>query len=161
MIKSRGLLAAVVAVAVLLATGALAACGGADETASAASTGDVVATTQNYGDASQFAEALAAAGVDGDGPFTVFAASDDAVAAAGAAVSSDAVHAAVIEGERLTEADLGAGSKTDSMLADNTIVTYTGADGSIYVNDHKVVAGPLGASDGVVYVIDGLIQPKE
>ena len=70
------------------------------------------------------------------------------------------MHAAVIEGEQLTEADMGAGTKADSMLADNTIVTYTGADGSIYVNDHKVIAGPLSATNGVVYVIDGVIQPK-
>jgi uncharacterized surface protein with fasciclin (FAS1) repeats len=46
------------------------------------------------------------------------------------------------------------------MLADNTIVTYTGSDGSLYVNSYKVVGGPISADNGVVYIIDGVIQPK-
>lgn len=162
MIKTHGLLAALAAVAVLLAAGVFAACGD-DETAAAsasAPSGDVVAVAEGQGESSQFAEAMAAAALDGEGPYTVFAASDDALSAASVTPDTDTVHAAVIEGEQLTEADMGAGMKADSMLADNTIVTYAGADGSIYVNDHKVIAGPLSAANGVVYVIDGVIQPK-
>ena len=45
------------------------------------------------------------------------------------------------------------------MLEDSTIVTYTGADGSLYVNDQKVVGDPMTADNGVVYVIDGVILP--
>jgi uncharacterized surface protein with fasciclin (FAS1) repeats len=47
------------------------------------------------------------------------------------------------------------------MLAKNSIVTYTGTDGSLYVNDIKVIGDPITAGNGTVYVIDGAIQPKK
>ena len=68
--------------------------------------------------------------------------------------------ASVIEGQQLAKADLVKGTKSDSMLANNTIVTYTGSDGSLYVNSYKVVGGPLSSGNGVVYVIAGVIEPQ-
>jgi len=70
------------------------------------------------------------------------------------------VKASVIEGQQLAKADLAKGTKSDSMLANNTIVTYTGSDGALYVNTFKVIGDPVAAANGVVYVIDGVIQPK-
>ncbi len=96
----------------------------------------------------------------GAGPFTVFAASNDGVTASGATLSADAVKASVIDGTNFTRADLAKGTKSDSMLDKNTIVTYTGTDGSLYVNDIKVIGDPITAGNGTVYVIDGAIQPK-
>ena len=161
--KSRTWLVAVLALAMLLSTGALVACGGSDEeaTASSSAASDVTAAVAGDEQISQYADAFKAAGISGDGPFTVFAASNDGITAAGATMSAEAVQASVIEGENFAKADLEKGTKTDSMLADNTIVTYTGTDGSLYVNDIKVIGDPITAGNGTVYIIDGAIQPKE
>ncbi len=91
----------------------------------------------------------------------MFASSDDALSAAGVTLDSESVQASLIEGTQLAEADMAKGTKTDSMVEGTTIVTYTGADGSLYANDFKVVGDPMTADNGVVYVIDGVIQPKE
>ncbi len=159
--KSRGLLVAAVALVMLLVAGVLAACGRDGEASAAASpSGDVVAAVKGDDQLSQFAQALDGAGLDGEGPYTVFASSDEALSKAGVILDAGAVKASVIEGQQLTEADMAKGAKNDSMLADNTIVTYTGTDGSLYVNTYKVLRGPISAGKGVVYVIDGVIQPK-
>lgn len=158
--KSRGLLVSAVALALLLAAGTVAACGSDDEaSASAAPGGDIVAVVQSDDELSQYAQALEGAGVSGAGPYTVFASTDEALSAAGVTLDSETVKASVIEGSQLAAADLAAGSKSDSMLEDSTVVTYTGADGSLYVNDQKVVGDPMTADNGVVFVIDGVIQP--
>ncbi len=161
--KFRGLLiVAVVVVAMLMAGTALAACSDEDTGEAATSpSADVVAAVQADDQLTKFAEAIVGVGLDGKGPYTVFAATDDALTEAGVTLSADAVKAAVIEGEELDEATLAEGNSTDSMLEDNKIVTYTGSDGSLYVNNMKVTGGPLSAGNGVVYIVDGVIQPKE
>ena len=160
--KSRGLLVSAVTLALLLTAVALTACGSDDEASSSASpSGDVVAVVKSDDQLSQYAQALQGAGLSGEGPYTVFASSDDALSAAGVTLDSESVQASVIEGTQLAEADMAKGTKTDSMVEGTTIVTYTGADGSLYANDFKVVGDPMTADNGVVYVIDGVIQPKE
>lgn len=160
--KSRGLVAAAAAIVTLLAAGILVACGGEEDSAAAtaSASGDVVAVLSAEDQLSNYADVAGDAGLDGEGPYTVFAASDDGVAAAAATLDADAVKASVIEGEKYAEADLAAGVKSDSMLEDNTLVIYTGADGSLYVNDVKVIGGPLDADNGVVYIINGVILPE-
>ena len=86
--------------------------------------------------------------------------SNDALSKAGTTLTSDAVKAAVIDGAQLAKSDLAKGTKNDSMLADNTIVTYTGSDGALYVNTYKVIGAPITAGNGIVYVINGVIEPK-
>ena len=110
---------------------------------------------------SQYSDAFAAAGISGDGPYTVFAASNDALTKAGVTLDADAVKASVIDGQNLAKADVEKGTKNDSMLADNSIYTYTGTDGALYVNDFKVVGDPITSGNGTVYVVDGVIQPKK
>jgi uncharacterized surface protein with fasciclin (FAS1) repeats len=160
MTKPRGLLLAAVVLLGLLAAGALIACGSDENTVAASPSADVAAAVAGDDRLSQFAQALDATALDGEAPYTVFAPSDDAVSAAGVSLDGDAVKASIIAGAQLTKAELSKGTKNDSMLADNTIVTYTGTDGSLYVNTYKVVGDPLTAGNGVVYVIDGVIQPK-
>jgi uncharacterized surface protein with fasciclin (FAS1) repeats len=160
--KSRGLLVSAVALAMLLVVSTIAACGSDDEASSSASPGgDVVAVVKSDDQLSQYAQALEAAGLSGEGPYTVFASSDDALSATGVTLDAESVQASVIEGTQLAEADMAKGTKADSVVEGTTIVTYTGADGSLYVNDFKVVGDPMTADNGVVYVIDGVIQPKE
>ena len=108
--KSRGLLCAAAVLVMVLAATALAACG-SDETealAPASPSSDVVAAAAGSDELTQFSDAVVAAGMDttlaAEGPFTVFAASDDAVTAAGATLDGDAVQAAVIEGEAFSRA---------------------------------------------------------
>ena len=159
--KSRGLLVVAAAVMLLLAAGALTACGSSGGSSAAASpSNDVVAAAKADDQLSQFSQALSQAGLDGKGPYTVFAPSNDAVSQAGVPISADIVKASAIEGTQLAESDMKKGTKSDAMLADNTIVTYTGSDGALYVNTFKVIGDPVAATNGVVYVIDGVIQPK-
>ena len=153
---------AVLALALLLAALALAACGSSDgSSGSSSSSGDVASALKGDDSISQYADAFAAAGITGDGPYTVFAASNDGIKAAGATLNGDAVKASVIEGQNLSRTDLEKGTKNDSLLADNSVVTYTGTDGSLYVNDFKVVGDPITAGNGTIYIYDGAIQPKE
>ena len=161
--KSRGLLVVAPAVlVVLLAASVLVACGSNESEAAtpASPSADVVAAITGDAQLSQFAQALGGAGLNGKGPYTVFAPSDDVLAKAGTTLTAAAVKASAIEGAQLTEGELAKGTKNDSMLADNTIVTYTGSDGSLYVNTYKVDGAPIKAGNGIVYVIDGVIEPK-
>ena len=153
---------AILALALLLAAAALSACGSSDDSSSAGSSpsGDVASALTSDEAISQYADAFAAAGISGEGPFTVFAASNDALSAASITLDADAVKASIIEGQQLAPSDLE-GQSTDSMLADNKVTTYRGTDGSLYVNDLKIVGDPIEAADGTIYVVDGVIQPKE
>jgi uncharacterized surface protein with fasciclin (FAS1) repeats len=154
--------AAILALVLLLAASALAACGSSDDSSGSSSpSGDVASALKGDDTISQYAAAFAAAGISGEGPFTVFAAKDDAITAASATMDGDAVKVSVIDGQNLSKADLEKGTKNDSMLEDNTIVTYTGTDGALYVNDFKVVGDPITAANGTIYIYDGAIQPKE
>ena len=168
MTRRTVLTVAILTLVLLVAAGALAACGsdgddssGSSSASSSSPASDVASALGGDGQVSQYAEAFTAAGIGGEGPFTVFAAENDSISAAGATMDGDAVKASVIDGEDLARADLEAGTKSDSMLEGNTIVTYTGADGSLYVNDFKIVGDPITAGNGTVYVYDGAIQPKE
>lgn len=146
---------------------ALAACGD-DEGAAAqtsAPTKDVATTLADQADLSSYAAAVSAAGLAetlaGEGPYTVFAPSDDAVQAAGVSLDDAYATVPIVEGLGLTKADCAAGAKNASLLADNDIVTYTGSDGALYVDSIRVSSGPIECSNGMIYVIDGVIAPKD
>jgi uncharacterized surface protein with fasciclin (FAS1) repeats len=165
--KSRSLLVGAPAVLALLAIAVLAACGsGSGSTTSSGSSpnADVATAAKADSQLSQFSAALDAAGLAatllGKGPYTVFAPTNDALKSAGGTLSGDALKATVIEGQELAKADLAKGTKNDSMLADNTIVTYTGTDGALYVNTYKVAGTPISSGNGLVYPISGVIEPK-
>jgi uncharacterized surface protein with fasciclin (FAS1) repeats len=159
----RTWLVALLALALLLSAGALSACGSSSGSGSSSASGasDVAAAVAGDAQISQYATAFKAAGISGNGPFTVFAASNDGITASGATMSAEAVQASVIDGTNFSKAELEKGTKSDSMLAKNSIVTYVGTDGSLYVNDIKVIGDPITAGNGTVYVINGAIQPKK
>jgi uncharacterized surface protein with fasciclin (FAS1) repeats len=155
--KSRGLLVTAVTVLALVAVSLLAACGSSTKA-------DVSAAVKGDGDLSQYAKALDAAGLSstltGKGPFTVFAATNDALTKAGVTLSADSVKASVVEGTTLAKADMVKGTKNDSLLAKTSVVTYTGTDGSLYVNTYKLAGDPIKAGNGIVYPIAGVIQAQ-
>lgn len=168
--ESRGVLRVLVlAFALVLVLGsaaALAACGGDSAEAGASTTDkDVAAALAENSDLSTFADAVSAAGMDqtlaGTGPYTVFAASNSAVEAAGVTLDENYVKAAVVEGAALKPEELNGGAKNASMLEDNDILTITGIDGGLYVNTIKVTGGPIECSNGMIYILDGVVTPKE
>jgi uncharacterized surface protein with fasciclin (FAS1) repeats len=161
--KPAALLVAVLILALLLAAAGLVACGSDEESSTSegsSSASDVATALQDDEQLSQYSEAFAAAGISGEGPFTVFAASNDAITEAGATLDADAVKASVFEGESLAPADLE-GFSEESMLADNKLTTYRGTNGAIYVNDMETVGEPIEAGNGMVYVVKGVILPEE
>ena len=139
--------------------------------ASMAPAGDIVATAKAAGTFGTLLKAAQAAGLvetlEGTGPFTVFAPTDDAFAALPAGtldslladptalkkillyhVVSGAVTADQVVG--LTSADSAEGSP----------IAITVKDGKVYLNDNaQVVATDIGASNGVIHVIDHVILP--
>jgi uncharacterized surface protein with fasciclin (FAS1) repeats len=171
-------------VALMSASLILAACGGDDEAADttmapvaseAPSTempaaGDIVAVASGNPDFETLVAAVAAAGLvetlQGDGPFTVFAPTDDAFAALPEGLveklllpeNKDTLVAIltyhVVAGQVLA-ADVAAG-EVPSVQGENITVTV---DGGVKVNGANVVATDVIASNGVIHVIDAVILP--
>ncbi len=130
---------------------------------------DIVDTAVAAGNFTTLAAALTAAGLvetlKGEGPFTVFAPTDEAFAALPAgtveALLADPEALAkiltyhVISGHVLST-DLSNGMTTATVNgADVTIMT----EGGVMVNDANVTAADIMASNGVIHVIDKVIMP--
>ena len=172
-------LVAVGAVAGLLA---LSACGSdandeADapattEAADAAEPGTIVEVAVGAGSFSTLVAAVEAAGLvdtlSGEGPFTVFAPTDDAFAALPEGVldalllpeNQETLAAIltyhVVSGEVLST-DLTAG---DVATVEGQSVTI-GLDDGVTVNDANVVTADVQASNGVIHVIDSVLLPPD
>ena len=105
--------------------------------------------------------------LQGDGPFTVFAPTDDAFAAAGIDLTSsfnneeitqltDILTYHVVAGQVL------AGDLTDGMTAPTVYpgnLTFTVNSDGIMVNDANVISANVPASNGVIHVIDKVLMP--
>jgi uncharacterized surface protein with fasciclin (FAS1) repeats len=114
--------------------------------------------------------ALQAAGlVDtlaGDGPFTVFAPTDDAFAALGDGVVAglledipaltDVLTYHVVSGAVLAEQVVGLTSATTLQGEDVTVAVN---DGSVMINGANVIITDIIGSNGVIHVIDAVILP--
>jgi len=170
----------VVALLLVAVPFALAACGEEEDAAAdaspspAAPTADIVDTAVAAGDFTTLAAAIEAAGLTetlkGDGPFTVFAPTDAAFEALPAGTLdellaepsgdlTDILLYHVVPGEALMQADLEAGGKFGTALEDESLVTYTGSDGKVYVNDIEIVQFDIEATNGVIHVIDAVLLP--
>ena len=158
----------------------LAACGEEEEAVTeesptpAASTGDIVDTLNAAGNYTKLIGALEAAGLvdtlKGPGPLTVFAPTDDAFGALPPATIdelfadpsgdlTDILLYHVVPEEKLMAADVAAGGKFDTALEGESLVTYTGSDGKVYVNDILIVTADIEATNGVIHAIDAVILP--
>jgi len=132
---------------------------------------DIVDTAVAAGDFTTLAQLLTDAGLvetlKGDGPFTVFAPTDEAFAALDPAtleaVQNDpellkrVLTYHVVAGEVMA-ADVEPGEV--EMVSGDT-VTITVEDGKVMVNDAMVVTTDIVASNGVIHVIDTVLVPAD
>jgi uncharacterized surface protein with fasciclin (FAS1) repeats len=102
--------------------------------------------------------------LQGAGPFTVFAPTDDAFAAIGINSAAD-----LPEGDALTQLLLyhvvSGAAVQSTQLEEQAYMTVEGSDvvvrldGGVFVNDAEVVTADLVAGNGVVHVIDMVLDP--
>ena len=105
--------------------------------------------------------------LQGDGPFTVFAPTDDAFTAAGIDLSTfdnDEANATLsdILLYHVYAGSVAAADVTDGMVAtmvngDNA--TFTVDNGSVMINDANVTTADVAASNGIIHVIDKVLMP--
>ena len=133
---------------------------------------DIVDTAVAAGSFKTLVAAVTAAGLvdtlKGAGPFTVFAPSDAAFAKLPAGTVDDLVKPAnkdkltailmlhVLPG-KVMAADV-TGKVMDPKTAGGSTVRVDGTDG-VTVNDAKVVTADIACSNGVIHVIDRVLQP--
>lgn len=136
-------------------------------------THDIVDTAVAAGSFTTLVAAVTAAGLvdtlKGEGPFTVFAPSDDAFAALPAGTVDELVKPEnkdkltailllhVLPGQVLA-ADV-AGQVLDPATAGGATVHVDGTDG-VTVDGAKVVTADIACTNGVIHVIDAVLLPK-
>jgi uncharacterized surface protein with fasciclin (FAS1) repeats len=108
--------------------------------------------------------------LSGDGPFTVFAPTNDAFAAVGEETLNSLLQPEnrdqltsiltyhVVAGEYFAEG-LEPGSYELATLQGDTLNVVVSDDGSVMVDGAHVIAADVDASNGVVHVIDSVIMP--
>ena len=113
-------------------------------------------------------EADLAGALSGEGPFTVFAPTDDAVTALITALDITAEEFLALEelsdillyhvvNATAMSTDLADGQMITTMLGED--VTITIMDGTVMVNDATVTVADITADNGVVHVIDAVLLP--
>jgi uncharacterized surface protein with fasciclin (FAS1) repeats len=130
----------------------------------------IVEVAQEAGTFETLVTAVEAAGLvetlSGEGPFTVFAPTDEAFAA----LPEGTVEGLLEDTEALTAVltyhvvpgAVMSGDLSDGMMAETVNgadVTISIMDGSVMVNDATVTAADIEASNGVIHVIDSVILP--
>jgi uncharacterized surface protein with fasciclin (FAS1) repeats len=131
---------------------------------------DIVETAISAGSFETLVAAVQAAGLvetlQGDGPFTVFAPTDDAFAK----LPEGTVEGLLEDPEALANillyhvvpGKVMAADVTDGLTAETaqgSTVTFTVADGAVKINDATITATDIEASNGVIHVIDSVILP--
>ena len=156
--------------AVILPPAEEAAAEGAEMAEPAGNIAEVAASAGNF---TTLLAAVKAAGLvdelTGEGPFTVFAPTDDAFAAlpAGTIDSLLADPEGALRDILLYHVVAGkvmSGDLSDGMTAETlqgAPVTFTVADGAVKVDAANVVAADVEASNGVIHVIDAVILPPQ
>ena len=134
-------------------------------------TQDIPTNAQNTGVHDSLVAALSHAelvsALQADGPFTVFAPTDDAFAAAGIDLSTfdteeenatlvDILLYHVVSGE-VTASAVTDGMNAEALNGDD--LSFTVTDGVVMVNDATVTSADVMASNGVIHVIDKVLMP--
>ncbi len=137
-------------------------------------THDIVDTAIAAGSFTTLVAAVQAAGLvetlKSEGPFTVFAPSDDAFAALPTGTVEELVKPEnkakltailllhVLPGS-IKSADI-AGTQVEAVTAGGNTIHVDGADG-VTVDGARVVSANIACSNGIIHVIDAVILPKE
>jgi len=135
----------------------------------AAHTMDIVETATGAGNFSTLTTAIEAAGLTetlkGEGPFTVFAPTDEAFEALPEGtleeLLADPEALAEILNYHVISGEVMSGDLSDGMTAETVNgaeVTISTADG-VQVNDANVVTPDIEASNGVIHAIDTVLMP--
>ncbi|XAM01218.1 fasciclin domain-containing protein [Phycisphaeraceae bacterium D3-23] len=137
-------------------------------------TQDLIGTAVAAGSFETLAAALDAAGLiealQGEGPFTVFAPTDEAFAALPEGVVADllkpenkdqlvAVLTYHVVAGRVYAVDAIAAEHAETLQGSN--ITIEHRDGHVFINDARVVSADVDATNGVIHVIDKVILPGE
>ncbi|MDH3402740.1 MAG: fasciclin domain-containing protein [Acidobacteriota bacterium] len=134
---------------------------------------DIVDTAVANGSFGTLAAALEAAGLvdalKGDGPFTVFAPTDEAFAKLPAGTVESLLEPANIEQLKsiltyhVVAGDMPASAVTGATGADTlqgSRLAFSTLDGAVKINDAQVLIADVGASNGVIHVIDTVLLPQ-
>ena len=134
-------------------------------------TQDIPTNAQNTGVHDSLVAALSHAelvsALQADGPFTVFAPTDDAFAAAGidlATFDTEEENATLVDIllYHVVSGEVTASAVTDGMNAEalnGDDLSFTVTDGVVMVNDATVTSADVMASNGVIHVIDKVLMP--
>ncbi len=131
---------------------------------------DIIVNSENHNTLEAAVKAAGLVGtLSGDGPFTVFAPTDDAFAALPAgtidALLADPSGALTdillyhVIGAKVMSTDLSDGQMAETLLGKDVKVTIN-SDG-VYINDAKVTVADIQADNGVVHVIDMVLVYKD
>ena len=137
----------------------------------ASNSNDIVATAASAGTFSTLLAAAKAAGLvetlQSEGPFTVFAPTDEAFAklpagtVEGLLADPDQLREIllyhVVPGKVMAADVVKLSSATTAQGSD---VAFTMADGGVMINDAKVTTTDIESSNGVIHVIDTVILPR-
>lgn len=133
---------------------------------------DIVDTAVNAGSFNTLAAALQAAGLvdalKGEGPFTVFAPTDDAFAKLPEGTVENllkpenidqlkAVLTYHVVAGKIMSGDIGSGAQPATLQG--STIDVVASDSGVTVNGANVVSADVGASNGVIHVIDAVILP--
>ncbi len=133
---------------------------------------DIVAVASGAGTFNTLVAAVKAAGLvetlQGAGPFTVFAPTDEAFAK----LPAGTVEALLADKEKLAAiltyhvvpgkvmaADIVNAGGSKPATVNGATVNVTVREGQVYVNDARVATADVAASNGVIHVIDAVIMP--
>jgi uncharacterized surface protein with fasciclin (FAS1) repeats len=138
----------------------------------AAAPGDIVAVASNAGSFKTLVAAVKAAGLvetlQGKGPFTVFAPTDDAFAKLPAGTLEDLLKAenkeklvAILTYHVVPGKVMAADVKTmKAKTVNGQELSIKVEDGNVTVDKAKVIKTDVAASNGVIHVIDTVLLPK-
>ena len=173
--KTRYIILMVVALMVVPLV--IAACGTSDEAASPSpsptmAAKDIVDTAVEAGSFTKLVSAVQAAGLEetlrGEGPYTVFAPTDDAFAAVPqetmdalladpTGALADVLTYHVVPG-KVMSTDLSDGMMVETVNGESLKITVN-ADGTVMVGDATVTTADIETSNGVIHVIDTVLVP--
>ena len=134
---------------------------------------DIPTNAQNTGVHDSLVAALSHAGLvsalQGEGPFTVFAPTDDAFAAAGIDLSTfdtDEENATLVDilTYHVYSGSVESSQVTDGMTAtmlNGDDATFTVTNESVMIGDATVTTADVMASNGIIHVIDKVLMPPE